>query len=203
MYSLTLQIWLFQGSCRSGNQTVCVCSPCISECIFKANNVCPTHRLYLFFPLVLYSRFSLVICFIHCSIYMSIPISQFLPPPPLPAWRLYICSLCHLCRVDWRVEYIYVYIAYGLLGGSDSKESACYARDLGSIPGPGRLPGERPANPLQYSCLENFMDRGARRAIVHGVAKSLTQRATNTFTPLSFIAHTGGAKPIYKSLGPL
>ena len=156
-----------------------------------------------FFSLVLYSRFSLVICFIHCSIYMSIPISQFLPPPPLPAWRLYICSLCHLCRVDWRVEYIYVYIAYGLLGGSDSKESACYARDLGSIPGPGRLPGERPANPLQYSCLENFMDRGARRAIVHGVAKSLTQRATNTFTPLSFIAHTGGAKPIYKSLGPL
>ena len=47
------------------------------------------------------------------------------------------------------------------------------------------------------------MNRGARQAIVHGVAKSLTQRATNTFTPLSFIAHTGGAKPISKSLGPL
>ena len=55
---------------------------------------------------------------------------------------------------------------------SDGKESACNARDLGSIPGLGRYPGGRHGNPLQYSCLENPMDRAARRAIVHGVAKS-------------------------------
>ena len=161
-----------------------------------------TQIVPLFSP-VLYSRFSLVIYFIHCSVYMSIPISQFLPPPSLPAWCPYIGSLCHLCRVVWRVEYIYVYIAYGLLGGSDCKESTCNTRDLGSITGSGRLPGERHGNPLQYSCLENFMDRGAWRARGHGVSQSLTQGATNTFTPLPFIAHTGDAKPISKSLHAL
>ena len=45
-------------------------------------------------------------------------------------------------------------------------------RDAGSIPGLGRSPGEQPGNPLQYSHLENPMDRGAWRAIVHRVAKS-------------------------------
>ena len=43
-------------------------------------------------------------------------------------------------------------------GGSDGQESACNARDLGSIPRSGRSPGEGSGNPLQYSCLENFMD---------------------------------------------
>ena len=45
-------------------------------------------------------------------------------------------------------------------GGSDGKESACNAGDLGSIHGLGRSPGEGNSNPLQYSCLENSMDRG-------------------------------------------
>ena len=44
-------------------------------------------------------------------------------------------------------------------GGLDSKESACNARDLDSIPGSGRSPGEGNGNPLQYSCLENSMDK--------------------------------------------
>jgi len=48
------------------------------------------------------------------------------------------------------------------------------ARDLGSIPGSGRSSGEGNGNPLQYSCLENPMDRGAWWATVHGVAKSWT-----------------------------
>ena len=47
-------------------------------------------------------------------------------------------------------------------------------RDTGSIPGSGRSPGGGHGNPLQYSRLENPMDRGAWRAIVHGVAKSQT-----------------------------
>ena len=59
------------------------------------------------------------------------------------------------------------------------KKSACNAGDLGLIPGSGRSPGEGNGIPLQYSCLENSMDRGARQATVHGVAKSqlsLSQR---------------------------
>ena len=56
-------------------------------------------------------------------------------------------------------------------GGSDGKESACNVGDPGLIPGSGRSPGERNANLLQYSCLENPMDRGAWGAIVHAVAK--------------------------------
>ena len=60
----------------------------------------------------------------------------------------------------------------GFPGGSDSKESACNAGDLGSIPGSGRSPGEGKGYPLQYSYLENSMDRGAWWATVDGVAKS-------------------------------
>ena len=59
----------------------------------------------------------------------------------------------------------------GFLGGLDSKESA---PDLGSISGSGRSPGEGNGNPLQSSCLENAMDRGAWQATVHGVAKNWT-----------------------------
>ena len=58
---------------------------------------------------------------------------------------------------------------------SDGKESACKARDLGSIPGSGRSPGEGNGSSLQYSCLESSMDRGTWWATVHGVAKSWTR----------------------------
>ena len=60
----------------------------------------------------------------------------------------------------------------GFPGGSDGKESACNVRDLGSIPGLGGSPGEGKGYPLQYSCLENPMDRGAWQATVYGVTKS-------------------------------
>ena len=62
----------------------------------------------------------------------------------------------------------------GFPGGSDSKQSACNAGDLGLIPGLGRSPRERHGNPLHYSRLENSMDREAWQATVHGVAKSWT-----------------------------
>ena len=61
------------------------------------------------------------------------------------------------------------------LGGSDGKKSACNMGDLGLIPGLGRSPGEGNSFPLQYSCLENSMDRGAWQVTVHGAAKSWTQ----------------------------
>ena len=63
----------------------------------------------------------------------------------------------------------------GFPGGSDSKESPCNAGDPGSIPGTGRSSGEWNGNLLQYSCLENSMDRGAWQAAVYSVAKSWAQ----------------------------
>ena len=60
-------------------------------------------------------------------------------------------------------------------GGSDGKESTCKAGVLGFIPGLGKPTGEGNDYPLQYSCLENSMDRGAWRARVHGITKSLTR----------------------------
>ena len=70
---------------------------------------------------------------------------------------------------------------WGFPGGSDGKESACSVEDPSSIPGSGRSPGGGDGNPLQYSCLENPMDRGAWRAAVHGLAKSQT-RLSDTHT---------------------
>ena len=62
----------------------------------------------------------------------------------------------------------------GFPGSLDGRESACNAGDLASIPGSGRSPGEGNGNPLQYSCLENPMDRGTQWATVYGAAKSQT-----------------------------
>ena len=53
---------------------------------------------------------------------------------------------------------------------SDRKESTCNVGDMGSTPGWGISPGVGNGNPLQYSCLENSMDRGAWQAMVHGAA---------------------------------
>ena len=71
---------------------------------------------------------------------------------------------------------------------SVSEKASCNAGDLGLIPGSGRFPGEENGNPLQYSCLEHSMDRGAWRATVHGVAKSqtwLSDQTTSRAWPLS------------------
>ena len=62
----------------------------------------------------------------------------------------------------------------GFPGGSDGKESSCNVGDLGLIPGWGKSPGEGHGNPLQYSCLDNPMERGAWWTTVQRVAKSQT-----------------------------
>ena len=69
---------------------------------------------------------------------------------------------------------ISVSIRIGLPWGLNGKESAYNAGDAGWVPGLGRSPEERNGNLLQYSCLENPMNRGAWWAAVHGVAKSRT-----------------------------
>ena len=83
-------------------------------------------------------------------------------------------------------------------GGTDNKESACNVRDLGSIPGSGRCPGEENGNPLQYSCLGNSMDRGAWWVTAHRVTKSQTQlsnfhfsKTTTTYYCPNFIDQKG------------
>ena len=62
----------------------------------------------------------------------------------------------------------------GFPGGSDGKESTYNAGDPGSIPGSGRSAGEENGNPLQYSFLENSIDRAVWQAAVHGITKSWT-----------------------------
>ena len=62
-------------------------------------------------------------------------------------------------------------LPYCFPGGSDGKESACNAGDLGSIPGSRRFPGGGNGNLLQYSCMENSVDRGAWRATVQGLQR--------------------------------
>ena len=67
--------------------------------------------------------------------------------------------------------------------GTSGKNLPAKMKDAGSIPGLGRSPGEGNGNPLQCSCLENPMDRGTWRAIVHRVTKSWTQlKQLNTFS---------------------
>ena len=76
----------------------------------------------------------------------------------------------NICIYVWMDVYVYI---YGLPSWLSCKESAHNAGDPGSISGLGRSPGEGNGNPLQYSCLENPMDRGAWQATVHGGHKEL------------------------------
>ena len=77
--------------------------------------------------------------------------------------------------LSFRVPALWMGSPHGEPGDSASKASAHNARDLGLFPWLGRSPGEGNGNPLQYSCLENPMVRGAWQSTVHGVAKSRTR----------------------------
>ena len=81
-------------------------------------------------------------------------------------------------------------IVLGFPGGSGGKESTCNAGDPGSIPRLGRSPGERNGYPIQYSCLENSMDRRAWQTTVYRIAKSQT--------PLTWPTHKGVVLSAYK-----
>ena len=82
--------------------------------------------------------------------------------------------IIHLCSCLCISTVLFVCMS-GFSGSSEGKESACNAGYPGLIPGSETSPGRRHGNPLQYSCLENLMDRGALWAAGHGVAKSQTQ----------------------------
>ena len=78
-------------------------------------------------------------------------------------------------------SYIFLGMRLGFPGGSEGKASACDAKDPGSIPALGRSPGEGNGNSLQYSCLDNPVDRGAWQATARGVEKVGHDRAINSF----------------------
>ena len=93
----------------------------------------------------------------------------------------------------------------GFPGSSDGKASAYNAGDPGSVPGLGRSPGEGNGYPLQYSCLENFVDRGAWQATVHGAAelgttKQLTRRHWHP-TPVLLPGKSHGQKASAYNVG--
>ena len=89
-------------------------------------------------------------------------------PSPRELLVLYTQSTCYILSLTY-------YFILGLQQWLRGQESTCDAGDTGSIPGSGRSPGKGNGNPLQYSCLENPLDRGAWRATVRGVIKSWTR----------------------------
>ena len=102
----------------------------------------------------------------------------------LPFIHLVILTYLEVMSAGWlnKLSLAYILLSttiiwHGFPGGSVVKNlpaNAGDARDVCSIPGWGRFPGEGNGTPLQYSCLENSMNRGAWRATVHGVTKSQT-----------------------------
>ena len=105
------------------------------------------------------------------------PVITFKNPDPYQNylgsfWKIHILRYCSFSPDMFLMSFP---------GGSEVKASACNVGDPGSIPGSGRSPGEANGNLLQYSCLENHMDRGAWWAIVHGITKNLDMTEQLTF----------------------
>ena len=87
---------------------------------------------------------------------------------------IYVSLWVYMCVCVCVCVCVYVYEFPWWLSGKEPAYNARDTGDVGSIPGSGRSPGGGHGNPLQYSCLEDPMCRGAWRATVHGVAKSQT-----------------------------
>ena len=117
-----------------------------------------------------------VFCYTHCcKVFCLIGIFSPLAYKVIIDIDMYLLPFYYLfsrCFVILLCSFCFFLCGLGSFSGdSDDKESACSVRDLGSVLGSRRSPGEGNGSPLQYSCLENPMDRGAWRATVHGVAE--------------------------------
>ena len=114
------------------------------------------------------------------TIHKITTIAQLVKNPPAMQERSRFHSWVR--KIPWRRDRLPTPVFLGFPGGWVGKESACNAGDLGLIPGLGRSPRVGNGNPLQYSCLGNFMGGRAWQAIVHGVTKSQTLTHTHTHT---------------------
>ena len=137
------------------------------------------------------------------------PLSSLYQVPKKHPLRIFIGTVWILQKLIWSIVFptLDPDIFYqkgkltpgkGFPTGSDGKESACNVGYLGSTPGSGRSPREENGNPLQYSCLENFMARGAWQATVHGVTESdTTKRLSLTHSSLSRVIQFPLLCPLY------
>ena len=97
--------------------------------------------------------------------------------PQMQKTKLYDYQRVGWGGMNWEIgidTYPLLYVKWSFPSGSNGKESACIMGDLGLIPGSGRSSGEGNGNPLQCSCLENPLDRGAWWPTIYGVAESRT-----------------------------
>ena len=122
---------------------------------------------------------------------------HFLLQKSFPTWGLNLCLL-HYRQTLYHLSHQRSPPNRGFPAGSDSKESACNAGGLGSVPELERSPGEGNGTPLQYSCLEHSMERGAWQTTVHGITKSWKRLSnsnthTHTYNPidLNFYGRSG------------
>ena len=117
------------------------------------------------------SFFLLVLLMAHLRNHCLVPVHKDLLPRILKSLVVYFLHL----RLKPNLSYLLCMSKVrGFPGGSVVKNPAANAGDSGSILGSGRFPGEGNGNPLQYSCLENPMDRGAWQTTVNGTARSCT-----------------------------
>ena len=133
------------------------------------------------------SYLSLTCLMIYCSL-LTLTLSFYEKTCQYNVWWILneIIVWSVLCQMAWQCQecciistitfylLVILLLAVGFFGGSDGKESAYNAGDLGLIPKLGKSPGEGNGNPLHFSCLENPMDRGAWWATVHGFPKRQT-----------------------------
>ena len=144
---------------------------CLGYTSFKLGLVksCPSSKALFRFPLVQEAFFDYLISFIHS--FNKCTLSYSSGPDSVPGTGHEQADMFPILVQSVEFSGLETLVVSLLLISSRYTASG----DMGSIPGLRRSPGGGNGNPLQYSCLENSIDRGSRQAIVHQVAKSQTQ----------------------------
>ena len=164
----------------------CCCSvtkSCPVLCDSKDCSTSVSSVLHYLSELLKFMSIELVMLINHLIVSPPSPFAFDLSPHQgLFQWVGFSHQVAKALELQLKLQSFQFKVEMGFPSGSDGKESACNAGDLGSIPGLGRSPREGNDNPLQYTCLENPMGRGAWQATVQGVTKNWTQLNDYTFT---------------------